>query len=180
MTPFIGQINTFGFNFDPVGWALCNGQLLSIAEYTALFSLIGTTYGGNGQTTFGLPDLRSRIPLHMGQGPGLSNYVIGQQAGTENATLTAAQMPAHTHPFTASISRPASSLVGNADSPVGAVPAGHATDKNYADAANGAMPPFNITGTAAANTGGQPVPKLPPYLCINFCIALEGIFPSRN
>src|SRR5437667_9113581 len=96
-TPFLGEIRCFGFTFAPVGWAFCNGQLLSIAQNDALFALLGTTYGGDGVTTFGLPDLRSRFPLGMGQGSGLSNYIIGQLAGTENVTLTANQIPAHNH-----------------------------------------------------------------------------------
>ena len=96
-TPYIGEIRLVGFNFAPRGWMACNGQLLSIATYSALFSLLGTTYGGDGITTFALPDLRSRIPVHQGQGPGLSNYVIGQMSGTESVTLTQNQIPAHTH-----------------------------------------------------------------------------------
>ena len=104
-SPFIGQITLFAGNFAPRGWAFCNGQLLSIAQNTALFSILGTTYGGNGQTTFALPDLRGRVPVHAGQGPGLSNYDLGQQGGAESVTLTTAQMPAHTHPANANASR---------------------------------------------------------------------------
>jgi microcystin-dependent protein len=96
--PFLGEIRMFGFNFPPRGWALCNGQILSIAQNTALFALLGTMYGGNGQTTFALPDLRSRVPLHMGQGPGLSSYTLGQAAGSESVTLTTPQLPSHNHP----------------------------------------------------------------------------------
>src|SRR5438270_2669849 len=95
--PFLGEIRMFGGNFAPRGWSLCNGQLLPIAQNTALFSLLGTTYGGNGQTTFALPDLRGRVPLHWGQGPGLSNYDLGEQTGTESVTLLSTQMPAHSH-----------------------------------------------------------------------------------
>src|SRR5688572_18111229 len=109
MDEFIAIIKMFGGNFAPRGWALCNGQILSIAQNTALFSLLGTTFGGNGQTTFALPDLRGRVPIHPGQGPGLSNYSLGQQAGTETVTLTINNMPAHGHPFAV----PASSAEGN-------------------------------------------------------------------
>lgn len=180
MNPFIGQIQMFGFNFPPRGWATCDGQLLSIAQNTALFSLLGTQYGGDGRTTYALPDLRGRFPLHMGQGPGLSNYTIGQRAGVETVTLLANQLPAHTHPLSASVSVPCTNAAGNADSPVGKVPAASATDENYAATPNGAMAAFNITGNTGPNTGGQPVPIIPPYLCINFSIATQGIFPSRS
>src|SRR6266480_4308295 len=111
--PFLGEIRTFGFNFAPRGWAQCNGQLLSISQNTALFSLLGTTYGGNGQTTFALPDLRSRVPIHQGQGPGLSQYSIGQSAGNESVTLNQSQMPAHIHP----VAMPCNTDDPNAGSP---------------------------------------------------------------
>ena len=100
-SPFLGQIGMFGFTFAPRGWAFCNGQILGIAQNSALFALVGTTYGGNGQTTFALPDLQSRVPVHFGQGPGLSPYVLGQQGGAENVTLLTTQIPAHTHALNA-------------------------------------------------------------------------------
>jgi microcystin-dependent protein len=176
--PFLGQIQIFGFNFAPRGWAFCNGQILPIAQNTALFSLLGTTYGGNGQTTFALPDLRSRVPIQFGQGPGLSSYDLGQASGTESVTLTTNQMPAHQHTY---VPRQASS--GNpadAASPEGAFPA--KTDINmYTGTTDGS---FMGSPTAQQNTsivgGSQPTPILQPYLALNFCIALEGIFPSRN
>ena len=173
--PFMAEIRMFGGNFAPRGWAFCNGQLLSIAQNTALFSLLGTTFGGNGQTNFALPDLRSRVPLHAGQGVGLSNRSLGEAAGAENVTIVASQMPAHAHTF----AQPCSNVAGGAADPTNNYPAGQ--DVNTG--------PFNYnttkTGTeAAAQTGlqggGQPLPIMQPFLCLNFIIALEGIFPSRN
>ena len=166
--PFIGEIRIFGFNFAPRGWALCNGQLLSIAQNTALFSLLGTMYGGNGQTTFGLPDLRGRVPVHFGQGPGLSNYSQGEVAGSETVTLTQNQAPAHSHLVAASN--------GAADStrPAGKVPA---TGGGYAAAGDGStMNPAMVNSSG----GSQPHENIQPYLVLNFCIAVAGIFPSRN
>lgn len=169
--PFLGMIATFGFNFAPRGWAFCSGQILPIAQNTALFSLLGTTYGGNGQTTFALPDLRGRRAIHFGQGPGLSNYDLGQVSGTETATLTVNQMPPHTHSF-APLS---ANFTADAGKPNGNVPASVSSYTSPANI-NGAMAPGN-TGPAG---GGQPFSILDPYLALNFCIALEGIFPSRN
>src|SRR5450631_2987711 len=113
--PFLGEIRMFGFNFNPQGWAQCNGQLMAISQNTALFSLLGTNFGGNGQTTFGLPDLRGRVPVHAGQGPGLSPYNIGEQTGTENVTLLSSQMPSHSHGVSAN-------LAANSGSPLNAFP----------------------------------------------------------
>jgi microcystin-dependent protein len=171
--PFLGMIAIFGFNFAPRGWAMCNGQILPIAQNTALFSLLGTTYGGNGQTTFALPNLQSRWPLHFGQGPGLSAYDLGQQAGSENVTLTINNMPAHQHPVTinangseAGQAKPGGKYLGKSDSLIYA----NTTDNTPM----GAQPPTGLTG------GSQPTGIIQPYLALNFCIALEGIFPSRN
>src|SRR5262245_2996958 len=127
--PYIGEIRMVGFNFAPLGWALCNGQLLAISQNTALFSLLGTTYGGNGQTTFALPDLRGRIPIHQGQGPGLSNRVLGEVGGQESVALTSQQMPAHTHALLASPSP------GTTISPVGSTWASSPSLAAYADPA---------------------------------------------
>jgi microcystin-dependent protein len=171
-SPFIGQIMLVPYNFPPRGWAFCQGQILPIAQNTALFALLGTTYGGNGQTTFALPDLRGRVPISSGQGPGLSNYSLGQLAGTENTTLTVNQMPAHNHTIGAS------GEDGNSANPA-----------NRRLAAATGSPPPSIYSNAAAdtnlqptgNTGGsQPFSILQPYLTLNYCIALQGIFPSRN
>ena len=169
--PFLGEIRMFGFNFTPRGWAQCNGVLLPISSNSALFSLLGTIYGGDGRTTFALPDLRGRAPLHYGQGNGLSNHPIGQRDGTETATLTAAQMPSHTHQ-----SRVASGN-GSSTSPVGNVLATSIEgDASYSGSADN-----NGSSAAIANTGGgQPHNNMQPFLAINFCIALVGIFPSRS
>ncbi|MFN0317387.1 MAG: phage tail protein [Burkholderiales bacterium] len=171
--PFIGQIQAFGFNFAPRGWAQCNGQLLPIAQNQALFALLGTFYGGNGQTTFGLPDLRGRSPIHVGQGPTLSNYTLGEQGGQESVTLTPQQMPQHTHT--------ARALAGNGNSKVAA---GNvwAKDAGVSSATYSSVAPdSSMSAQAIASTGGsQPHENRPPYLVINWCIALEGIFPSRN
>lgn len=168
--PFIGEIRMVGFNFAPRGWALCNGQLLSIAQNTALFSLLGTTYGGNGQTTFALPDLRGRVPLHFGQAPGLSPYQIGQAGGSETVTLLLPQIPAHNHGLLAS-----NSEADNA-TPDGRLLA-QAREVTYTSGtANTQMNPQAIAPTG----GSQPHPNLQPYLTINFVIAVQGIFPSRD
>ncbi|HEX8249287.1 MAG TPA: tail fiber protein [Pyrinomonadaceae bacterium] len=182
MDEFIAIIKMFGGNFAPRGWAFCNGQIMSIAQNTALFSLLGTTFGGNGQTTFGLPDMRGRVPIHPGQGPGLSPYSLGQQAGTENVTLNITQIPAHMHPFAV----PTSSATANSPAPANNVMAtGTVTVSGneievigYRSGvqADGAMQPGN-TGPAGGN---QPSTIIQPYLCVNFIICLEGIFPSRN
>ncbi|MDQ6804015.1 MAG: tail fiber protein [Actinomycetota bacterium] len=168
--PFLGEIRMFGFNFAPQGWAMCNGQTLSISQNTALFSLLGTQYGGNGQTTFALPDLRSSVAMHQGQGPGLSPYVIGEKAGTESVTLTSAQMPQHNHSVVANGGS------GTTTRPGGGVPA-RTTEDIYAAAPDGTTMNPGMIG----NTGGsQPHTNIQPYLVVNFCIALQGIFPSRN
>ena len=170
--PFIGEIRMVGFNFAPRNWAFCNGQLLAIQQNTALFSLLGTTYGGNGVTTFALPNMQSRVPIHQGQGPGLSPYVIGQAGGTETVQLITANLPSHNHALAAS-SGAATSLT----------PAG-----NYLGVVSRATtPPYATTGgatmnaAAIGNTGsGTAHANLQPYLCVNFIIATAGIFPSRN
>ena len=181
--PFIGQIMIVGFNFAPRGWALCNGQILSIAQNTALFSLLGTTYGGNGQTTFALPNLQSRVPVHFGQGTGLSNYDLGQVGGVENATLSVNNMPAHAH----QVAAPASSSDGNDSQPTNNLPAIPVVNVNGTDYQvnayiSGKASDVNMAtgGTTTVAGGSQPFSILPPYLALNFVIAMEGIFPSRN
>lgn len=177
MDTFIGNIMMFGFNFAPQGWATCSGQLLGIAQNTALFSLLGTTYGGNGQTNFGLPDYRGRVPVGMGQGPGLSNIQQGQLSGTENKTLTTANMPAHTHMATVNV--PVTTANATSEEPAGNIIASQVN--NFfaaANTGNGSM--GGTTATVATAGGSQPFSIMQPYLGINFCIALQGIFPSRN
>lgn len=164
---FIGQVTLFAGNFAPRGWAFCSGQILPIAQNTALFSILGTTYGGDGQTTFALPDLRSRVPTGPGQGPGLSNVNLGEQSGVESVTLTQAQMPAHGHTVAAS------STAGTASRPAGNFPAGNGS---YAATSDSAMNPAMIQAAG----GSQPHENRQPYLGLNFIICLEGIFPSRD
>lgn len=170
--PFIGEIKIFCGNFQIVGHAFCQGQLLSIAQNSALFALIGTTYGGDGQNTFGLPDLRSRIPIGQGNGAGLSPRAIGEQSGTENVTLTSTQIPAHSHAFNCN------GATANSANPAGNFPAAQTLLTQYTAAASaGSTLKANVIG----NTGGnQPHTNLQPYLTINYLIALEGVFPSRN
>ena len=174
--PFLGEIRMFGGNFAPTGWALCQGQLMSIQQNAALFSILGTTFGGNGTTTFALPDLQGRVPVSQGQGPGLSPYTPGQAAGSENVTLQQSQMPAHTH------SANGNSGAANQTSPAGSVWAapldsGGGAGTGYSNAApNAAMSPAAI-GLAGGN---QPFSVIQPYLCVTFIIALNGIYPSRN
>jgi microcystin-dependent protein len=190
--PFIGMIILVPYNFAPRGWAFCNGQILSIAQNTALFSLLGTTYGGNGQTTFALPDLRGRVAISGGQGPGLSNYTIGEQAGTETITLLTTQMPAHTHTIglgTLAAAATARNTAANSRTPVGAMPAAEAAGVTATYSTDGAAPVASmapgtvaLSGAPTASMSGssQPLSIVQPFLTLNYCIALEGIFPSRN
>jgi microcystin-dependent protein len=170
--PFIGEIKIFAGNFAPRGWAMCDGQLMAISQNTALFSLLGTTYGGDGRTTFGLPDLRGRIPVHAGRGPGLSDRMIGQRGGSENETLTTAQLPAHTHTARA-LDKP-----GDRSTPGAAHWAATISGSpNYSKAAPDVnMHPGILTDTG----GGQAHSNLMPFLCVNFIIALFGVYPSRS
>jgi microcystin-dependent protein len=161
--PFLGEIRFFSFNFPPKGWALCAGQLLPINQNQALFSLLGTTYGGDGRTTFALPDLRDRAPAHMGDG-----FVMGERGGETTHTLTQSEMPAHTHVL-------ASRAAASSPSPANGLPA-PSTQPAYGSTPNVSMAPAMV-----ANVGGsQPHPNMPPYLVLEFGIALEGIFPSQN
>ena len=172
--PYLGEIKAFGFNFNPRGWAFCNGQLLPISQNTALFSLLGTTYGGDGRTTFALPDLRSRVPAHFGTGPGLPPAALGQEFGRSTHTLTTQQLPSHTHQ--------ARAFMGDGDSPT-PVNAVWSDDLGVSSATykTGSVPDANMRNDAIANTGGnQSFDIHQPTLVINFCIALTGIFPSRN
>ena len=185
--PFIGQIQPFGFNFAPRGWALCDGQLLPISQNTALFSLLGTTYGGDGKTTFALPDLRGRLPMHQGRGPGLSTRKIGQKGGSETVTLNVAQMPAHDHSGTGTVTGKvqANSGAGDTDNPAGNTLATLSRTNQYSTAGpNTAMHSDTVTGTGNFTTstagGSQPHNNMQPYLVINWCIALVGLFPSRS
>jgi microcystin-dependent protein len=164
--PFLASIILFAGNFAPRGWAFCDGQILPIAQNTALFSLLGTTYGGNGLTTFALPDLRSRVPNHAGQGPGLSDYDLGQVGGEEFVTLLVSQLPSHTH------SQPATNGEQTTNRPNTALPAAGGVYSNESDGS--ALHPTSPVG------GSQPHNNIQPYLTLNYIIALEGIYPSRN
>lgn len=178
--PFIGEIKIVGFNFAPRGYAFCDGSILAISSNTALFALLGTTFGGDGRTTFALPDLRGRVPMGMGQGPGLSDRLYGQDGGEENHTLTVNEMPSHSH--TVTVNMACSAEDAETGNPVGkfpAVPAAGGTAVNaYASAATGTM--GASTGTANQTGGGQAHNNMQPYLTLNFVIAVEGLFPSRN
>ena len=169
---FLGEIRMFAGNFAPTGWAFCQGQLLPIAQNQALFSLLGTTYGGDGRTSFALPDLRGRVPVGFGQGPGLSNRVIGDQFGSELVTLNINQMPSHYHTVNAVTTE------GNQNLPTNSLPANTKTlDKEYSDAnANTTMKATMVNPTG----GNQPFGVTQPSLGVNFIIALQGIYPSRN
>jgi microcystin-dependent protein len=177
MEAFIGQITLFAGNFAPRGWAFCQGQLLSIAQNTALYSILGTTYGGDGRTTFALPDLQGRSPIQQGQGAGLSNYVLGQQGGNETVTLQNSQMPAHNHSLNVN------NTSGTTGNPTNAYP-GFAVNSETgsefpvydAAAPNGTM----NAGVIGLNGGSEPHENRPPYLALNYIICLEGIYPSRN
>ncbi len=174
--PLLGELALFCGNFAPAGWALCNGQLLPISQNTALFSILGTTYGGDGKSTFALPDLRGRVPVHPGQGAGLSSYSLGQTGGSEQVTLTTNQLPTHTHPANCL------STAGDSQqqrSPKGAVWAAESqgvTTVYDANAPDTTMDPRAI-GTAGSS---QPHANVQPYTCVNFIIALQGVFPTRS
>jgi microcystin-dependent protein len=166
--PFIAEIRIFAGNFAPRGWAFCDGQLLPIAQNTAVFSLIGTTYGGDGRTTMGLPNLKGRAPMHAGRGPGLASRTLGQKAGVESAGLTESQMPSHTH-----------QVVGTEEDIDGSSPVGNylATGNDLYSATDGST----LAGAALPNVGGtQAHNNMQPYLALNFIIALNGVFPSRS
>lgn len=178
MDGVLAFVTLFCGNFAPRNWALCQGQILSISQNTALFALLGTTYGGNGQTTFSLPDLRGRSVVHPGQGPGLSNFDLGQVGGNETHTLIIAEMPAHFHTAQMTIT-PKAAGMPNSASPANAVYA-TGTESLYDFTPNATL--HNYPGTLnMTDTGGnQPFPTIPPYLALNYLICLQGIFPSRN
>lgn len=182
MEPFLGQIMVFAGDFAPRGWALCNGQMLSIAQNSALFSLLGTQYGGDGQTTFALPDLRSRVAVGQGQGPGLANISIGERSGVENVTITINEMPSHTHSLNAS------NEVGTVTDPTGKLlakqkleidPGNLVDSKTFGESSEGAN--VSMATGSIGNTGGSiPHSNIQPYNTCNYIIALQGIFPSRD
>jgi microcystin-dependent protein len=183
MEGYISEVRMFAGNFAPRSWAFCHGQLISIAQYTALFALVGTTYGGDGQNTFGLPDLRSRVPIHTGQGPGLSNYVLGQMGGSENITLTAVNVGGHTHAVTGNAGVAVATGDGQTAVAVNNFPAGNGDPIYSTTTDESIMAPALLSGiTVAVQTpnGASPINTVQPYQAMNFIICLEGIFPSRN
>jgi microcystin-dependent protein len=170
---FVAEIRIFGFNFAPTGWALCNGQILPISQNTALFSLLGTTYGGNGQSTFALPNMEGSAPMHPGQGPGLSLHDLGEQSGAEFTTLLESEMPNHPHTFQA-FATPADLKEPQAGAVLTRTQNGalyNTTVSNLVQMAPQALPPAG---------GSLPHNNMMPYLTLNFCIALQGIFPPRT
>ncbi|MBS1659783.1 MAG: phage tail protein [Bacteroidetes bacterium] len=183
METFLACILLWPVNFAPVGWALCAGQTLSIAQNTALFSLLGTTYGGNGQTTFLLPNLQGRVPIGAGNGAGLSPYVLGQTGGNENTTLTTQNLPSHAHTFTVSASN-AQATVSNPAAGTNTLAAPYDTLNTLPIAGYNNQAPntqLNIgNGTTGLTGNNIPINNIQPYLALNFIIALQGIYPSRN
>jgi len=179
---YVGELMYGGFNFAPTDWALCDGQLLAISSNTALFSLLGTNYGGNGTSNFALPNMQSRVPIGQGQGPGLSPYYVGQIGGNPTVSVLVSNMPSHTH----SVSISGAQISASSATAGSAVPAGHAlanTGRNLAY--NAAAPDVTlaaatVTGSTGLTGGGVPVSTMPPYLTVSCNIALTGIFPPRN
>ncbi|PKM43452.1 MAG: phage tail protein [Gammaproteobacteria bacterium HGW-Gammaproteobacteria-1] len=185
MDTYLGFITPFPWNWAPQNWTLCNGSLMQIQQYSALYALIGPTFGGNGTTTFGLPDLRGRQIIGMGQGPGLTNRIVGQAFGTESVTLTANNLPPHNHTLTASntaysslTQSPANNWTLGAASSVSGDREPVITPVQMYGPPNPGTPVQSAPTSSAGN--GLPVTTMPPALCLNFCIALMGIFPSRN
>ncbi len=171
--PYVGEIRIFAGNFAPAGWMFCEGQLLAIAENETLFQLIGTTYGGDGQSTFALPDLRGRLPIHQGTGPGLSTRTIGESSGVETVTLTVGQLPVHTHPVLLS------SAAGTQANPQNQILGASPNVRVYRPTA--VPPAVALAPTSVTLTGGsQPHDNLMPFLCVSFIISLFGIFPSQT
>jgi microcystin-dependent protein len=172
MNPYLGEIRIFAFNFAPKGWAMCNGQLLAIQSNAALFSIIGTFYGGNGTSTFALPNLQSRVPIHQGQGQGLSPYNVGQIGGTESENLTVAQMPQHNHSLNATPANANNNRANGGTLASSTNSTNIYSNTNPSEAMNGAS--IGIAGSS------QPHNNIQPYLAVNFCIAISGIYPPRN
>jgi microcystin-dependent protein len=168
--PFLGEITMFAGNFAPRGWAFCDGQLLAVSQNDALFSLLGTTYGGDGRTTFGLPELRGRVPIHAGTGPGLSPRILGARSGSESVTLTPAQLSPHSHP-----------LQGSADPATSPDPSGKVFARTSGDSYGSDLSAANMSTAAIDNSGGsQSHPNLMPFQAVHFIMALVGVYPSRT
>jgi microcystin-dependent protein len=173
MDPFVAEIRIYPFNFAPKGWAFCDGQILPLSQNTALFSLLGTTYGGDGKSNFALPNMQGNAPMHPGQGPGLSDHFLGETGGSDTVTLLESEMPAHSHNFGASVRD------GTARSPGGQLVAKGVGVNMYAPAASAPLVQFSTNVITPAG-GGQPHNNMMPYLTLNFCIAMQGVFPPRG
>jgi len=181
--PYVGQIMYTGFNFAPANWLPCDGSLQSISNYTVLFDVIGTTYGGDGQNTFAVPDMRGRAPVHQGSN-GVSNYLLGQVGGAETATLNITQMPQHSHSLSFKAPLPAASAVANSAVPAAHLPANTGRNLNYStsapDVSLGVSVSLSSSGSTGLTGGNQPFSILQPYLAVNCAIAAFGVFPSQN
>jgi len=176
--PFVGEIRCFGFTFAPFGWASCNGQILPISQNTALFSLLGTSFGGNGTSTFALPNLQGNVPMHWGLGPGGFDTSIGEVQGNSTVTLISGQIPAHNHTVVSQVVAP-----GGAAEHAAAPQSGASIGPSNPDGLYGTSPTINAVfspSTIGVTGGSQPHDNMQPYLALNFCIALQGVFPSRN
>jgi microcystin-dependent protein len=176
--PYIGEIRMFGGSFAPLNWAMCSGQPQAISQNTTLYTLIGTTYGGDGVNTFNLPDLRGRLPLHQGQGPGLSTYVIGQAAGAENVTITQSTMGQHNHTAVATANAATGVLPTN--SLLGSVPLGSGNDVLYVSPTASPNLVSLVPQTVGQTGSSNPHNNMAPFLCLTFIIALFGVYPSQN
>lgn len=178
----LANVTLFAGNFAPRMWAICDGTLLNISTNTALFALIGTTYGGNGQTTFALPDLRGRVPVGTGNGAGLSSYIAGQASGTETNTMLYSNLPPHIHAAVVSIRMPVNNSTANMDAPENAVyaPAGTVNMYNPTAGTNQNFGALNVTANLQVTGGGSPIPNMMPYTAMNYVICTQGIFPSRS
>ena len=176
MDPFVAEIRIFPFNFAPKGWAFCDGQLLPISQNTALFSLLGTVYGGDGKSTFALPDLQGSVPVHPGQGQGLSDYFLGQLGGVESVTLLQSEMPLHAHAVGRALAD-----AGNSITPVNSVWAQAAAGRGAAALYKDGSPTGKVNALQSLNVTGGDLPhnNMQPYLTLNYCIALQGVFPQR-
>jgi len=182
MDAYIGQIVLFAGNFAPRNWSLCQGQIIQINTNTALFSILGTTYGGNGSTTFALPDLRSRVPVGQGQGPGLSNWILGQQQGAEEVNLTINEMPMHNHNIMVSNNLGTSATATNGTSCLAAANTSYGGDQLTVNIYNTDTAPADVLGMKSIAPAGGSIPhsNIQPSLCLNYIICLYGIFPTRN
>lgn len=182
--PFVGEVKLLGFQFPPRGYSLCQGQTMSIAEYSALFALIGTTYGGNGTTTFNLPDLQGRVPIGQGQGPGLPDYTIGEESGSPTVSLTTANLPAHIHTVNAMrVNLKVNSAIADSGTALDGYPGTSGTNVWAESSTTGALMAAGgavVSGSTDTTGSSMPIGIENPYLVMNYSIAIEGIFPSRN